>query len=74
MAAAETSTLSIKPPATFALSRAVSVPSLRVFLDTAVRNRLGSRFPWGTSVINLTGSLALGIITGSVPLSCQRSG
>lgn len=38
--------------------------ALRFFLDTAVRSRLGSRFPWGTSVINLTGSLALGIITG----------
>ncbi|MFJ3027554.1 fluoride efflux transporter FluC [Curtobacterium sp. NPDC087080] len=38
--------------------------SLRFLLDIAVRGRLGSHFPWGTSVINLTGSFALGIVTG----------
>lgn len=38
--------------------------AMRFLLDAAVRGRFGSRFPWGTTIINITGSLALGIITG----------
>jgi CrcB protein len=38
--------------------------ALRFIVDTAVRQRFGTRFPWGTSIINLTGSFALGIVTG----------
>ncbi|WP_439689764.1 fluoride efflux transporter FluC [Curtobacterium sp. SP.BCp] len=38
--------------------------SLRLLLDTALRRWIGSRFPWGTAVINLTGSFALGIVSG----------
>jgi CrcB protein len=37
----------------------------RYILDFAISSRRsGSLFPWGTFVINVTGSLALGILTG----------
>ena len=38
--------------------------ALRFLLDTAVRGRFGSRFPWGPPVLNLTGFLPPRIITG----------
>jgi CrcB protein len=34
----------------------------RFYLATAVQQRLGASFPWGTLLINLTGSLLLGFI------------
>jgi len=35
----------------------------RYLLDVAVRRRTGERFPWGILVVNLTGALALGILS-----------
>jgi len=38
--------------------------ALRLLVDGAVRDRLGARLPWGTALINLTGSFVLGLLTG----------
>ena len=34
----------------------------RYYLSAAVQHRMGSSFPWGTLVINVTGSLVLGFL------------
>jgi fluoride ion exporter CrcB/FEX len=34
----------------------------RYYLSAAIQHRVGSTFPWGTLVINVTGSLALGFL------------
>lgn len=36
----------------------------RLFLDSVLRARWATRYPMGTMVINLTGSLLLGLVTG----------
>ena len=36
----------------------------RLFLDGVVRSRLGGAFPFGTTIINVSGSLLLGLVTG----------
>ncbi len=36
----------------------------RLFLDGLVRTRLGGVFPFGTTIINVSGSLLLGVVTG----------
>lgn len=46
-----------------ALGGAVGGP-LRYLIDRAVQSRHDSVFPWGTFVVNLTGSLLLGVLTG----------
>lgn len=38
----------------------------RFLVDGAVSQRLGRAFPFGTLVVNLTGSFALGVIVGAV--------
>ena len=37
---------------------------LRFVVDGLVRDRIGARLPWGTAIINISGSLALGLLTG----------
>lgn len=38
----------------------------RLVVDGLVRSRAGRRFPYGTVLINITGSLLLGVLTGLV--------
>lgn len=38
--------------------------ALRFLVDGAVTARLGPRRPWGTFVVNVTGSFLLGVLTG----------
>jgi len=38
----------------------------RYLLDGWVRARTGGRFPWGTFVVNVSGSSALGLLSGLV--------
>lgn len=46
-----------------AVAGAIGAP-LRFVVDGFVQDRLGSLFPWGTFVINTSGSLLLGFLTG----------
>jgi len=49
------------------LSAAGAVGALgRFVVDGAVRGRFGRHFPYGTIVINVSGSLLLGLVTGLV--------
>lgn len=38
--------------------------SARMVLDGLIKSRVSSALPWGTIIINLSGSLALGLLTG----------
>jgi fluoride exporter len=47
----------------FVLAAAVGAP-LRYAVDTYVGTRAQGAFPWGTFVINVSGSFTLGVLTG----------
>jgi len=49
--------------ATLVAAGAVGAPA-RYLLDRAVAERAEGAFPWGTFVINLSGSFLLGLLTG----------
>ena len=40
--------------------------ALRYLVDNAVPARVRERYPWGILIVNLTGSFALGAVTGAV--------
>lgn len=40
---------------------------LRYLADLGVAKLAGRRFPWGILLVNITGSLALGLITAALP-------
>lgn len=46
----------------------------RFLLDGAIRSRSTATLPWGTIVINLTGSFALGLVTGAIAASALPDG
>ncbi|MBO3084092.1 fluoride efflux transporter CrcB [Cellulomonas fengjieae] len=39
---------------------------VRYLLDDWIRARASKKFPWSTAIINMTGSLVLGVLTGLV--------
>lgn len=47
----------------FLLAAGIGAPT-RYLLDGWVQDRTGGAFPWGTFVVNVTGCLALGVLTG----------
>jgi CrcB protein len=47
----------------FVIAGAVGAPA-RYLVDGAVGDRAAGAFPWGTFVVNVTGSLLLGLLTG----------
>ncbi len=47
-----------------ALGAALGAPA-RYLVDRAVRARTPGRFPWGTLVVNVAGSLVLGVLLGA---------
>ncbi|MGF1431376.1 fluoride efflux transporter CrcB [Kitasatospora sp. LaBMicrA B282] len=48
-----------------AVGALVGAPA-RYLTDRAVQARLGAVFPWGTLVVNLVGTVVLGLVTGAV--------
>lgn len=47
----------------FVAAGAIGAP-VRYLVDGAIADRTGGAFPWGTFVVNITGSLLLGFLTG----------
>ncbi|HKE74853.1 MAG TPA: fluoride efflux transporter CrcB [Acidimicrobiales bacterium] len=47
----------------FVVASAVGAP-VRYLVDAAIGDRARGAFPWGTFVVNVTGSLLLGFLTG----------
>ncbi len=46
-----------------AVASAIGAP-LRYLIDGAIQDRIGREFPFGTFVVNLTASIAVGLVTG----------
>ena len=49
--------------AAFVAAGALGAPA-RYLLDSAIAERVEGAFPWGTFVVNITGSFLLGFLTG----------
>ena len=48
--------------------------TLRYLIDTQVRSRQRSRFPWSTLMVNLLGSVVLGVLTGlTLPAAAESA-
>jgi CrcB protein len=47
----------------FLIAAAIGAPA-RYVVDRAVSERSAGRIPWGTFVVNVSGCLALGVVTG----------
>jgi CrcB protein len=47
----------------FLLAAAIGAPA-RFLVDGWIEDHVGDDFPWGTLAVNLTGCLALGVLTG----------
>lgn len=47
----------------FLVAAGVGAPA-RYLLDEWIRNRSAGTFPWGTFLVNVTGCLVLGVLTG----------
>lgn len=48
--------------------------TLRYLIDTQVRSRQRSRFPWSTLTVNLLGSVVLGVLTGlTLPAAAESA-
>lgn len=45
----------------------------RFWLSSTVNRRLGGTFPWGTLVVNVSGSFAIGLLAASLPESSAGS-
>jgi CrcB protein len=45
----------------------------RYLLDLVIRHRIGHDQPWGTFVVNVTGSFALGLVTGALASGTLRT-
>jgi fluoride exporter len=45
----------------------------RYLLDRTVRHHLGHDQPWGTFVVNISGSLALGVVVGALAEGTVRT-
>ncbi|MGA3538606.1 fluoride efflux transporter FluC [Micromonosporaceae bacterium DT194] len=56
-----------------ALGAAVGAP-LRYLIDRAVQARHRGGFPWGTLVVNVTGSLLLGFVIGAAASGANGAG
>lgn len=46
-----------------ALAGALGAPA-RYLVEQAISTRVAHRFPWGTFIVNVSGSFALGLLTG----------
>jgi CrcB protein len=55
------------------IAGAVVGAPLRYLTDRAVQSRHDSVFPWGTFVVNISGCLILGLLTGAVTAGAASS-
>lgn len=56
-------------PLVFALAAACGGlgAAVRYLVDVGIARVAGTRFPWGVLVVNVTGSLVLGLVVGMLP-------
>lgn len=46
----------------------------RYMLDASITRRLTSRYPWGTTTVNVAGSFVLGVVVGAVTAGTAPDG